>query len=478
MAKRDYYEILGIARGANEQELKSAFRRLAKECHPDRNPGDKDAEQQLQGAERGLRGPEGSAEARGLRPVRPCRLRRRHGRGGARLRARLRILDVGHFRRSVRRVHGRPARRARPRAHRPRARRRPSLQPGNHARRGLRRQDGADPRADAASPARPARAPAPSPARSRRPARPAAAIGKVRASQGFFTIERTCPTCQGRGEMIDDPCADCRGSGRVHQGAHALGQHSGGRRGRHAHPARGRRRGRPARRPGRRPLHLPVDQAARVLPARRRRHLLQGADLDDDGGARRPDRGADGRWHGNAREGSRKAPRAASSSACKGKGMPVLRSKVTGDMYIQVEVETPKNLTRTPARAARRVRAREPQGDEPGERRLLRARQGILRRQGRRKTRPPSEQAKTTARNALAMTHRPPRLLFFAGSARSASYNKKLARTWCHDRRRERHPGDLRRPRRLPDADLQRRSRSGRGPARERAQAQGADAGP
>ncbi len=39
--------------------------------------------------------------------------------------------------------------------------------------------------------------------------------GKVRASQGFFTIERTCPTCQGRGEMIDDPCPACNGAGRV-----------------------------------------------------------------------------------------------------------------------------------------------------------------------------------------------------------------------------------------------------------------------
>ena len=52
--------------------------------------------------------------------------------------------------------------------------------------------------------------------------------------------------------------------------------------------------------------------------------------------------------------------------------MPVLRSKVLGDMYIQVEVETPKNLTQAPARAARRIRTREPQGDQPGERRLLR----------------------------------------------------------------------------------------------------------
>ena len=38
MAKRDYYEMLGLSRGASEQDIKSAFRRLAKDCHPDRNP--------------------------------------------------------------------------------------------------------------------------------------------------------------------------------------------------------------------------------------------------------------------------------------------------------------------------------------------------------------------------------------------------------------------------------------------------------
>ena len=39
--------------------------------------------------------------------------------------------------------------------------------------------------------------------------------GRVRASQGFFSIERTCPECQGRGEVISDPCQDCAGQGRV-----------------------------------------------------------------------------------------------------------------------------------------------------------------------------------------------------------------------------------------------------------------------
>src|ERR1700754_255461 len=44
MSKRDYYEVLGVARTANEAELKAAFRKLAMQHHPDRNPGDKDCE--------------------------------------------------------------------------------------------------------------------------------------------------------------------------------------------------------------------------------------------------------------------------------------------------------------------------------------------------------------------------------------------------------------------------------------------------
>jgi molecular chaperone DnaJ len=44
MSKRDYYEILGVARTADEAELKSAFRKLAMKWHPDRNPGNEEAE--------------------------------------------------------------------------------------------------------------------------------------------------------------------------------------------------------------------------------------------------------------------------------------------------------------------------------------------------------------------------------------------------------------------------------------------------
>jgi molecular chaperone DnaJ len=170
-------------------------------------------------------------------------------------------------------------------------------------------------------------------------------IGKVRASQGFFTIERTCPTCVGRGEVIDDPCTACSGSGRVtRERTLQVNIPAGvedGTKVRLVGDGEAGLRGGP---PGDLYIFLSIKPHSFFQ--------RDGADVFCKVPISMTTAALGGQIEVPTLEGtvSRvKIPEGTQSGKqfrLKGKGMPVLRSKTVGDMYIQVDVETPKNLTR------------------------------------------------------------------------------------------------------------------------------------
>jgi molecular chaperone DnaJ len=169
--------------------------------------------------------------------------------------------------------------------------------------------------------------------------------GRVRAQQGFFAIERTCVTCQGRGQIIENPCSVCSGAGRVTRDRslsvnipHGV---EDGTRIRLAGEGEAGMRGGPSG-------DLYIFLAIRPHPFFQR----DGADLY----CRVPISmvqaalGGDFNVHTLSGEEARvRVPEGAQSGKqfkLKGKGMPILRSRDFGDLYVQANVETPQNLTR------------------------------------------------------------------------------------------------------------------------------------
>jgi len=212
MPKRDYYETLGLARGASEQDIKSAFRRLAKDCHPDRNPGDKSAEhkfKELNEAYEALRDPQKRAAYDQFgHAAFDGQGRGGHGFGPDFASSMSDIFDdlFGEFMGGRR--GGRGQRAGRERGADLRYNMEISLLEafaGKTAQ--IRVPTSVTCETCSGSGAKAGTQPSSCPTCS--------GAGKVRASQGFFTIERTCPSCQGRGEIINDPCSSCTGTGRV-----------------------------------------------------------------------------------------------------------------------------------------------------------------------------------------------------------------------------------------------------------------------
>ncbi|HKR66872.1 MAG TPA: molecular chaperone DnaJ, partial [Thermoanaerobaculia bacterium] len=207
--KRDYYEVLGVQRTASIDDIKKSYRRLAVKYHPDKNPGDKDAEEKFKEA----------AEAYGVLSDEEKRARYDRfghqgmgGMGGFDPNQFADFGDIlgdlfgfGDFFGTRGRRTNRPAR-------------------GNDLRFDL-QLDFMDavwgkeitldvPRAItcatcSGSGARPGTQPVTCTGCGGR--------GQIRYSQGFFAVARTCPQCGGAGKVIKDPCATCNGAGRLRE---------------------------------------------------------------------------------------------------------------------------------------------------------------------------------------------------------------------------------------------------------------------
>jgi molecular chaperone DnaJ len=336
--KRCYYESLSVERTATEVDIKSAFRKHAMQCHPDRNPGDKDAEhrfKEINEAYEILKDPDKRAAYDRFGAA------FEHGNGGqgagfgAEFGTTFSDLFEGIFGMS-----------------------------GGGRSRGTGRERGADLRYNMEISLHEAyvgknaqiRIPtsvtceACSGSGAKAGTKPkvcamCAGQGRVRHAQGFFTLERTCPNCHGRGQSIDSPCASCAGSGRVtRERTLSVNIPPGvedGTRIRLAGEGEAGVRGGP---PG--DLYIFLSMAAHPFFQR------EGADLH----CRVPVSMVTAAMGGDIEvptiDGGKtkvKVPEGTQSGRrfrLQAKGMPVLRVRQHGDMYVQVVVETPQKLTK------------------------------------------------------------------------------------------------------------------------------------
>jgi molecular chaperone DnaJ len=169
--------------------------------------------------------------------------------------------------------------------------------------------------------------------------------GKVRASQGFFIVERTCPACHGRGTVIDDPCPNCAGAGRVTRERTLEvnippGVEDGTRIRLAGEGEAGLRGGASG------DLYIFLSVAPHPLFQR------DGADLYCNVPIAMTTAALGGQVEVPTLDGAASRVKIAEGTPTgkqfrlKGKGMPVLRSREFGDLYIQVAVETPQCLTK------------------------------------------------------------------------------------------------------------------------------------
>jgi molecular chaperone DnaJ len=342
LAKRDFYEVLGVAKGSDEAALKSAYRKLAMQFHPDRNPGNAEAEQKFKEVSEAydtLKDPQkraaydrfghaafengGGRGPAGFGPEFSSSMSdifedifgdfmggQRGGRGGQ---SRLRGSDL-RYNLEISLEESFQGRTVEIDV--------PTLVSCDTC-----EGSGAKPGTGMST------------------CRQCNGHGKVRAAQGFFTIERTCPVCQGRGQIIENPCTDCGGQGRRQENRTlSVDIPKGiedGTRIRLANEGEAGLRGGP---PG--DLYIFISIKPHDLFQR------DGADLYARVPIAMTTAALGGEFEVPILDGSRakvKVPAGTQPGQrvrLKTKGMPILRSRDFGDLYVQLDVETPQNLTR------------------------------------------------------------------------------------------------------------------------------------
>ena len=211
MAKRDFYEVLGVEKGASDKEIKKAYRRMAMKYHPDRNPGDKDAEAHFKEVNEAFEVLSDDQKKAAYDQYGHAGVDPNMGGGGAGGFAGGNFGDIfGDVFGDIFGAGG--------------GRSRSSVQRGSDLRyqlelsleeavRGITKKiriptlvscsncDGTGAK-KGTSPVS---------------CTTCGGIGQVRMQQGFFSVQQTCPDCHGTGKMIKDPCNVCHGEGRTQE---------------------------------------------------------------------------------------------------------------------------------------------------------------------------------------------------------------------------------------------------------------------
>jgi molecular chaperone DnaJ len=210
MAKRDYYEVLGVARDASEQDITKAYRKLAMKFHPDRNVG----EDGHHGAEEKFKEAKEAYEALSDAGKRAAYDRFGHaglgqGAGGSGAEGFGGFADA--FSDIFGDIFGGGARGGRNAVYRGADLRYSMEVTLEQAAEGL----ATEIRVPSWEACEPCGGNGAKPGTSAKACGTCGGAGSVRMTQGFFSIQQTCPTCRGSGKVIADPCLSCHGAGRV-----------------------------------------------------------------------------------------------------------------------------------------------------------------------------------------------------------------------------------------------------------------------